>query len=160
MPERDERQPEPTFPDRLAQDLRSVVRVDLPVPGEIEDELLSMARRRLDRSSRLRVQIRRAAPLAAAAGLAITAWIGLWWMRGGGTGLVVPQPDQTIAASVFDIDASGRVDVLDAFIIARALDRGGMTHSAWDVTGDGAVSRRDVDAVAAAAVSIVGGSRS
>lgn len=160
MPERDERQPEPTFPDRLAEDLRSLARVDLPVPGEIEDELVAMARGRLSRRGRMRLHVRRAGPLAAAAGLAITAWIGLWWMRGGGTGPVVPQPGRARVASVLDIDASGRVDVLDAFIIARALHQGGMIDSAWDVTGDGTVSSLDVDAIAAAAVSIVKGSPS
>ncbi|MCH8271333.1 MAG: hypothetical protein IH985_09025 [Planctomycetes bacterium] len=160
MPERHERQPEPTFPDRLAEDLRSLLRVDLPVPGEIEDELVSLAGGRLSRRGRLRLHARRAGPLAAAAGLAITAWIGLWWMRGVGTGPALSPPGQASAASIFDIDASGRVDVLDAFIVARALHQGGMTDRKWDVTGDGAVNRLDVDAIAAVAVSIVRGTSS
>ena len=160
MPERDGRQPEPTFPDRLAEDLRSLLRVDLPVPGEIEDKLVALARGRLSRRGRMRLHVRRAGPLAAAAGLAITAWIGLWWMRGGGAGPVVPQPGPARVASIFDIDASGRVDVLDAFMVARALHQGGMTDRKWDVTGDGAVSSLDVDAIAAIAVSIVVGSKS
>ena len=160
MPERHERQPEPIFPDRLAEDLRSLLRVDLPVPGEIEDELVTLARGRLSRRGRLRLHARRAGPLAAAAGLAITAWIGLWWMRGGGTGPALSPPGQARVASIFDIDASGRVDVLDAFIVARALHQGETADSKWDVTGDGAVSSLDVDAIAAVAVSIVEGSKS
>jgi len=51
-----------------------------------------------------------------------------------------------------DIDGSGRVDILDAFTLARVLDERRAVERKWDVTGDGKVDRADVDAVAMSAV--------
>src|SRR5690606_29518660 len=66
-------------------------------------------------------------------------------------------------AQPWDIDGSGRVNMVDAFVLARAIAaeeaRGdGSTPSAlWDVTGDGVVDSGDVDAVAMRAVRLDGG---
>ena len=59
------------------------------------------------------------------------------------------------SASPYDVDQSGEVDVLDAYLLARgaragyakdlSLDRS--ESVAIDVTGDGVVDQRDVDAV-------------
>jgi hypothetical protein len=52
-----------------------------------------------------------------------------------------------------DIDGNGRVDILDAFALARSIrDGGGGGRAEWDVTGDGRVDEADVKAIAAAAV--------
>jgi hypothetical protein len=53
-----------------------------------------------------------------------------------------------------DVDGSGRVDIVDAMILARHLKAGDATEAAWDANGDAKVDQRDVDAVAAAAVSL------
>ncbi len=54
-----------------------------------------------------------------------------------------------------DVNGDGRVDVRDAYALARALDRGGaQSQASWDVTGDGLVDRGDVDWIAMAAVSL------
>ena len=55
-----------------------------------------------------------------------------------------------------DLDQSGRVDILDAFALARQLDSDVVpTHG--DFNGDGIVDRADVDAIAMAAVRLPDG---
>jgi hypothetical protein len=51
-----------------------------------------------------------------------------------------------------DIDRSGRVDILDAFKLARHIKAGLQPSKKWDMNGDGLVNRKDVDLVAFAAV--------
>lgn len=65
----------------------------------------------------------------------------------------VASPPLSIA-SAEDIDRNGRVDILDAFAIARALQERNGPPDAWDVTGDGKVDQGDVDRVAGNAVRV------
>jgi hypothetical protein len=51
-----------------------------------------------------------------------------------------------------DIDRNGRVDILDAFKLARYIETAGPAESVWDINGDGQIDRSDVDMVALAAV--------
>ncbi len=158
MRREDQEQFEPIIPDRLAADLRHLTNIETNAPEVFEDELLSLARHRLGRSNRLRIHARRAAPLAAAAGLALTVGVGLWAINGQRP---TPGPMIDRAAQIaMDIDGNGRIDILDAFVIARAIESGSLLSSTWDVTADGVVDLRDVDAVAAAAVSLTESSRS
>jgi len=55
-------------------------------------------------------------------------------------------------AQAVDIDKNGRVDILDAFKLARQIESAGPTEKDWDINGDGLVDRHDVDVVAFAAV--------
>lgn len=56
-----------------------------------------------------------------------------------------------------DVDGSGQVDILDAYILALRVERKADSNPAWDMDGDGSVDRDDADAVAKIAVSIEGG---
>jgi hypothetical protein len=51
-----------------------------------------------------------------------------------------------------DIDLNGRVDILDAFTLARQIEQVSHIKSEWDINNDGQVDRSDVDTVALAAV--------
>jgi hypothetical protein len=51
-----------------------------------------------------------------------------------------------------DVDGNGRVDVLDAFKLARFVESPGGADMQWDINGDGTVDSADVDAVAFSAV--------
>jgi len=51
-----------------------------------------------------------------------------------------------------DIDQNGRVDILDAFKLARHIESADQTETEWDFNGDGQIDRSDVDVVAFAAV--------
>ncbi len=53
-----------------------------------------------------------------------------------------------------DLDRSGRVDILDAFYLARQIEKQLELQSQWDVTGDGTVNQNDVDAIALIAVRV------
>ncbi len=55
-----------------------------------------------------------------------------------------------------DIDRSGKVDILDAFAVARGI-KSGKPSLAWDVKGDGKVDQQDIDDIAALAVRVKGG---
>ncbi|MBI5364999.1 MAG: hypothetical protein HZA53_17610 [Planctomycetes bacterium] len=52
-----------------------------------------------------------------------------------------------------DRDGNGRVDVLDAFQLAREVERG-VAEARWDVDGNGRVDREDAHAIAVLAVRI------
>ena len=67
--------------------------------------------------------------------------------------------DSAIAnADAVDFDRSGRVDILDAFVLAKQIDGRGELREEWDFNADGVVDRADVDSVALAAVSLERGS--
>ncbi|MFH1719202.1 MAG: dockerin type I domain-containing protein [Planctomycetota bacterium] len=51
-----------------------------------------------------------------------------------------------------DIDRNGRVDILDAFKLARQIESTTTAEEIYDVNGDGLVNRGDVDFIAFAAV--------
>ncbi len=57
-----------------------------------------------------------------------------------------------VGARAVDIDRNGRVDILDAFKLARYVESAERTEKKWDVNGDGLVNSNDVDLVASAAV--------
>ncbi len=57
-----------------------------------------------------------------------------------------------VGARVVDIDRNGRVDILDAFKLARYVESTELTENKWDFNGDGLVNSNDVDVVASAAV--------
>ena len=50
------------------------------------------------------------------------------------------------------MDAFGRVDIVDAFLLAKRVERAAASDLRFDLNGDGAVDRGDVDHVARAAV--------
>jgi hypothetical protein len=57
-----------------------------------------------------------------------------------------------VEARAVDIDRNGRVDILDAFKLARYVESADRTEKKWDVNGDGLINNNDVDLVASAAV--------
>ncbi|MHC4118923.1 MAG: dockerin type I domain-containing protein [Planctomycetota bacterium] len=57
-------------------------------------------------------------------------------------------------AGAADFDRNGRVDILDAFKLARQIELASNTGANLDINGDGLVDRGDVDAIALAAVSL------
>jgi hypothetical protein len=137
-------------PEKLAADLRERYELPRPVPSEVDDAVLAMARQRLGRPRFIPLVIRWVTMAAAAAAvfMAVTlSWQGLTVRRR-------PEPQRAPAAASEDVDGNGRVDILDAFSLARHLEAGEHTGPQWDVTGDGAVNRDDVDRIAFAAVDL------
>jgi len=146
------------MPPRLAADLRAISDHRLAVPPSVDAAILASARLQLGRRARpgrtARI-LRWAVPAAAAAAvlLVLLARQDFTPMPESRTASV-RQPSTVDRQPSFDIDLSGRIDILDAFALARRLERGEATDPAWDRTGDGAVDRKDVDAIALAAVKV------
>ncbi|MCC6678961.1 MAG: hypothetical protein IT436_17690 [Phycisphaerales bacterium] len=128
--------PDSDIPDGLKPALR---RLDGPVAVWPGFDARGLATARLAAARRRRMLIR-GASLAAAAGLALAVIIGPWRERG----------------ARGDLNGDGAVDMVDALVLARAVDESKAQRS-WDFTGDGAVDRADVDRLALGAVRLSGG---
>jgi len=141
--------------ERLRDDLRFLYRRTPPVPPEIDRAILAQGPPQGTQSlGRRIIRLRTAAAVAAALLLAAT---GVW---------LVPQlrtpraPEDSgkvagrTAESSLDFDGSKRVDILDAFWLARKIEEKGPMDPRWDLNGDGVVNQADVDIVAQAAVRV------
>jgi hypothetical protein len=142
---------EPHIPSKLADALRHAHE---PAPmsfDALDDAVMAATRGELERRSRP-IVFRPAPWLAAAALIAfgVTAWM-IWQPQ-----QTAPTPGARLTIAREDIDASGRVDILDAFVIARTIERGRTPDPAWDLNADGTVDHADVDLVAGASVSLKG----
>ena len=141
------------LPD-LARDLAALGSQRIEVPSDIDDAVMAAARSALSERRRAGRNARRWAQwTAAAAGLALVVWIGsLLSTRPVGLRDVSRQ----VASAPGDLDRSGRVDILDAFVLARQLESG-IAPAAGDFNGDGRIDHADVDAIAMAAVRLTEG---
>jgi len=136
--------PEPTAPARLVEDLGRLHDRTIPVPAATDAAVLGPARRVLGRRRTVH-RVRWVAATAAAVlllALSLPAVLRRAERR--------PGPDRIALHG--DLDASGRVDILDAFVLARGLRAGAPLEEHWDVTGDGRVDADDVDWIARRAV--------
>ena len=144
----DHNQPEANLTPDVAAALQAAFRHGPHVPAEVDDAILNLARHELAARRRFRPWTagwRAGAGLAAAAGLALAVWTMLpRWMS----------PTRSVA--IQDVDRDGRVDIVDALRLARAIDAGS-TGRSGDINGDGRIDRADVDAIAGAAVRLDGG---
>ncbi|MFZ4575191.1 MAG: dockerin type I domain-containing protein [Phycisphaerales bacterium] len=131
---------DPNAPESLAADLRRLAGrpASLPMFDARSAAAAHFARRR---AGRLRVAL--AGVGALAAGLAFAAWV--WPPEVG--------PRVSPVALRGDLNSDGRVDILDAYMLARA-EADGAANPDWDFSGDGRVDRADVDLVAGIAVRV------
>lgn len=128
------------LPRRLAEDLARL-QYTPTVPPQVDMAVLATAKLRLRRQRRFRRLARWAGVAAAAAIIAVAVY-------------TLPVAHQPAAKQVARVAA--RPTILDAFQLARQLEQGPILDRRWDINGDGVVDRRDVDALALAAVSLKG----
>ena len=152
MKDRDERirNRELEAPRRLVEGLRSVYGARVDVPPAVDRAVLSQARGRLARGGRV-LPVRRWA-MAGALVAAVVLVVGFGLI---GPGLLPdrsPAPPLGAALPREDVDRNGRVDILDAFTLARRVESAGELDLEWDMNADGLVDGEDVDRVALAAV--------
>jgi hypothetical protein len=133
-------------PAKLVAAIRELHHEPVFVPPSVDAAVLARARRQLAPTSRRPLRGIRWLPWLAAATAAGVILLGVrpGWFSG-------PSP-QAIARE--DLDHNGRVDILDAFALARHLERGLPSEPQFDVNRDGVVDREDVEAIAARAVSL------
>lgn len=123
------------------------------VPREVDEAILADARRSfVIRRRRWMLVQRIGAGLAAAAVLAIA--IRVFHPTPVAPSAATPRPQ---VARVGDVNRDGRVDILDAYVVARHIARHEPLDPAWDVNGDGVVDQKDVDLIAHMAVQTTGG---
>jgi hypothetical protein len=130
--------------DDFAKDLRSAYEPKRNVPADFDRAIMNEARKHLSKNHS-RLKFARWAVSAAAAAVVVFAFVHNY--DGGGHA-----DSPGVAFAIEDIDRNGRVDILDAYVLARSLKSAGAVDQKWDVNADGVVNGKDIDAVAASAV--------
>jgi len=143
------------LPTHLIDDIAELYKPPADVPRDIDDEILFAAKEQLGNTRR---SWHWGLVGVIAATIALVFGIEL-----------IMQPRRPVLKSTpyvrsqqpaivrEDIDGSGRVDILDAFLLARRIETGAGTQPEWDVNKDGRINKADVDAVALTAVRLNGG---
>jgi hypothetical protein len=140
--------------EATADALRVLTRAPFDVPEDVESRILWNARKQAliaRRAHRGRLWRRAALPafgLAAAAALVLTLSIHEQ----------LPLVRTAHVAVQGDINGDGHVNILDAYVLALAIEGRRPQSVTADVNGDGVVDQSDVDAAARRAVSL-GGAR-
>ncbi len=146
---------EPIISDTLRQDLKDLYSFTASIPAGFDDSVLREAKSTFTQRRRFHSRVR-----WAIGGISAAAAIMLVALR-----LSSPSPDRisehpvVMAIKPGDVDRDGKVDILDAFVVARRLHAHAPIDKAWDVNGDGAVDQKDVDRIGTMAVDISGGVR-
>jgi len=148
---------EPTLPQGLIDDLAQLYGPGPAVPEELDQAIVALSRQRLASRRRAWIVLRRVAVTAVSAAAMVALVIGTWRLQEPRRGVSQSPTVARQPAGRGDLDRSGRVDILDAFSLARHLESRERVSPEWDVNRDGVVDQRDVDAVAMSAVSLKGG---
>ena len=139
------------IPSKLSADLNALFEPRVGVPPEVDRAVMDRAHKHfapLQSGKGGRLRVHWAWRIAAAAAIIIFAFsLNLTKQTGPATDRFSLSETQAV-----DIDRNGRVDILDAFKLARHIESGGPAETEWDINGDGLIDRGDVDVVALAAV--------
>jgi len=131
-------------PQKLVAAFSQLPRERIFIPRTVDEAVLREARRKLAKSESPKFPWRRLIPHFAMAA-ALVALLAYGFIRNGSRSL----------APVFareDLNHDGRVDILDAFALARQLKAGPVSGPGRDINGDGVGDERDVETIAAQAV--------
>lgn len=149
------REPDPELPAGLASDLRALYRTPVPARAGADEAILALARERAAMASRQSRSVVRIGRWVAAAAAVVV----------GGAFLAVhlAHPNSPTALAG-DVNGDGRVDILDALVLARdvrvvaangqapAARRPRPSFEKYDLNHDGTIDERDVDLIAVQAV--------
>jgi hypothetical protein len=127
----------------------------IAVPSELDDAILSHARRSFQ-ARVLRWAIVRRIGIGLAAAAVLTIGIRVFVPHDHYPAALLQRPQ---LAQLADVNHDGRVDILDAYSVARHIARHEPLDAAWDVNGDGVVDQKDVDIIANLAVHVSGETR-
>jgi hypothetical protein len=131
------------LPPGLADALRAAYAHRVEIPSRVDDALLSAAHEKFARRRRLRLTARWGTGLAAGLAAVIALAILLHHPAAPARSLVKG-----------DVNADGRMNMVDALALARHVAAADNLDPRWDVNGDGVIDQKDVDAIASAAVSL------
>ncbi|MHC5110396.1 MAG: dockerin type I repeat-containing protein [Planctomycetota bacterium] len=141
----------PEASPELIRDLQQLYATTPAVPLAVDEKILAEARSSIGHKSRRTLVFKLASATAAAAAVTFAVLQ---------TNLVPQEPtpgEPVLLALREDVDGNGRVDILDAFALARTIKKNETAMANLDINGDGVVNEEDIDAVAMAAVSITTG---
>lgn len=141
--QRSDRRGELWAPRALGEDISKLYESPIAVPPEVDDKIAEAADAHCE-AVRARRRIRR---WGLAAAVAAACFLVVWVYDTARGPKTQPAPRAPIAG-VRDIDRNGRVDILDAFALARSIKQGHHLDPTWDVNQDGTINQDDVDAVA------------
>jgi hypothetical protein len=132
-------------PPRLVAALKRITPRPVFVPPSVDAAVLNAARKHLARPQSKERLTRRPWFMwpAAASACVMLALLAHTLMKPAG-------PDFARE----DLNRDGRVDILDAFHLARELEAGTPPPATLDLNGDGVVDRRDAEIIAALAVKL------
>jgi len=140
-------------PERLVSALKTLPTEPVFIPGALDQAVIAQARRHLDREPAAHIPWLRISRWAIGAMAALLiVFFGTHRYLSNRPG--VPGPPQTLARE--DLNHDGRVDVLDAFILAKTLKSGPAPDRQMDINSDGKIDQADVAAIAAHAVRLGG----
>ncbi len=148
------------LPEALARDLQTLYAPRLIAAPQMDERIRAEAQRRFAaiaekqqcdsiaaRSRRVWVwRLSTVGGVAAAVAFAVLLRLSTTTMQ--------PNIDTAQPIAQGDIDGSGRIDIVDAFTLARRIDAGSSLDAAWDINADGVIDQRDVDAIAHQAVQL------
>lgn len=154
--EKSPRNAEAEAPQGLRDALARLFASEAAVAPEADAAILAEARRHFARMHRPRRVVRWIAAGAAAAAAVLAVHLATFTRERSreSAAPAAPRAKASRTAAREDIDGDGRVDILDAFALARRLEAGGRPRSEWDVNHDGQVDDADVQLVARAAVEL------
>jgi hypothetical protein len=142
-------------PPRLVAALKRLPKAPVFIPPTADEAVLRAAQRHLNPLREVRFGWFRLLPwVAAAAAVLLLVSIPQFYKR------PAPRPTRDSVFAPGDLNHDGRVDILDAFALARQLKQGNTRNLQLDVNGDGVVDARDVTALAKRAVKLERGGRS
>ena len=135
--------------NRLRDGLERLYAAPGRVPADIDRLILSSARAAIVRRGRMRLALRWCGGAAAAAAVLFLA------IRFYPRPPIPAQPSPSVAAaSGEDLNGDGKVDMLDAYLLARRIELKQQTTPAMDFNKDGIVDRKDADLIALDAVKL------
>ena len=131
------------LPPRLREALARLDKPDIDIPLDLDARILSRAKSDFIKRLRFRPVVRWVAACASIAAAIVVVFI---------VRATLFRPAVHLAKG--DINANGKVDMLDAYLLARHLAAAEKLDPKWDMNGDGVVDQADVDWIANHAVQI------
>ena len=143
--------PDDELPEPVQEALAGLDGTKVKIPREIDAKILAEAKAGFLRRRRFWLAGRVAVGIVAAAAVLAIAF-HLFVSGSEADHPAVATNHRLTLTQAADINHDGRVDILDAFILAQKINRHEPLDPTWDLNGDGVIDQKDVDLIAGIAV--------